>query len=157
MTTGGKLILVGTALIALFYIPTLYALTKVSVAFSRIKFRGLDKNGLQIEVVLECDNDSKTNLRFQTADLHLFFNQYHVAMTELGIYQILQAKSKGYLSVVFNVPYKDILSASWNSVVDGKLLDNYTLTILGNVRVNNKTISINRYTFTAEEIENLIS
>lgn len=157
MTTTEKLFLIGGGLIALFYVPTIIALSKIEVAFSRCKLLSVSLQGLRLEVILSCKNNSSVPLNFQSADLQLFFNNYHISATNLGIYTKIPANSNGYLSVVFDVPYKDIVASAWNSVIDGNLTENQTLTILGYVKINNKSVRIRRYTFTAREVENMLS
>ena len=157
MNITEKLFLIGGGLIALFYVPTIIALSKIEVAFSRCKLLSITLQGLRIEVVLDCKNNSSIPLNFQTADLQLFFNNYHISATNLGVYTQLPANSSGNLSIVFDVPYKEIVASAWNSIIDGNLLENYTLTILGYVKINNKSVRIRRYTFTAKDIENTLS
>lgn len=157
MEKGTKLILLGGGLLALFYLPTIYALAKLKVMFAGVRLVSLKNETLSVEVNLVCDNVTNTPLTFQTGRLDMYFNNYYFGTSEVGIFRTVPAKSRGLVTIMVDVPFTNALAAAWNSLLEGRLLDYYTLTLNGKVRVNNKTIPIRGITFTANEIENALS
>ena len=157
MKTGGKVILVGAALVGLFYIPTLLAFKTLEFKPARLILRRVNLSTLTIEIVLLCTNKTGTPLTFQDVNLHVYFNRYHVANATPGIFTSIPGHTTAPLSVVVDIPYSDVLKSFWNSLLDGRLLEGQTIYIAGQVRVNNKSMRLKPIAFTSDYIINELS
>ena len=157
MTKESKILLLGAGLLALFYVPTIDALTKLKVSFIGARLVSLKNETLTIMLYMQCDNNSGVSLTFQTGKIDMYFNRYYFGTSEMGLFKHLPAHDSGILSITVDVPFTAALKAAWGSLLDGTLVSGETLTLKGHVRVNNKTLPVPAITFNAEEIENAIS
>lgn len=156
MNTGLQYIIAGLACLGIFYLPTIFALRKLTYQFAGLILTSINKDKLRFAVNLDVTNPTGTTIRLQELDLHLFFNEYHVTTSNLGFYYMINAESTSTVSIEFEVVYDEAIAAVWNSILDGRLLDQFTVTALGTVKANNKRVNIPAITFSKEQIYNFI-
>ena len=157
MKQSSKILLLGAGLLALYWLPTLWAVAKMKVSFIGARLKSLKNETLSVELYMQCDNNSSVPVTIQAGKIDMYFNQYYFGTGEIGMYNYIAAHRSSVVSVVIDVPFTSALKAAWNSLLDGRLVENETLTLTGVVMINNKRVKVPAITFNAEEIENAIN
>ena len=150
MTKTTKILLLATAALAAWYVPTIIALRGLTTKIVMVLPTGIFQNKIDLRATIKLINESSTILNIKQIKADIILNGTKIAQfADLGTMVIL-AKAEQQFNVEFTVDLETLGDTIWQQLLAANL-QNAVLQIKGTIIANSKTLPIDIF-YTIKDI-----